>query len=137
MMSAVKRLSLAICCVAPVLLAGSGPALASTVGGWWGGSWACNIDGRSARMRWVVVDDTQTTCDGNVCSSSYGARWKGSFSDNGSQWVPLTNPRLGNAGGMFFNHADGNRWYLAKPVGNRTAGWTTWNGSRYPLSCSR
>lgn len=113
------------------------PADASTAFGWWGGAWTCSIDGRPARMQWSAVDDSEATCDGDVCSSTSGARWRGSFSDNGSRWVPLTNPRKGNKGGLFFRHADGNQWYLPAPTGNKTIGWTTWNGSRYPLSCWR
>jgi hypothetical protein len=113
------------------------PAVAGQVAGWWGGSWSCTIDGRPARMRWVPVDDTQTSCDGSACTSAAGARWKGSFSDNGSRWVALSHATEGNHGGLFFRHADGNRWYLAKPVGNRSTGWTTWNGQRYPLACWR
>jgi hypothetical protein len=113
------------------------PAIAGQVAGWWGGNWACNIDGRPARMKWVAVDDSQTSCDGDVCSTSTGARWKGSFSDNGSRWVPLTDPRRGNRGGLYFRHADGNQWYLATPVNNSTKGWTTWQGQRYSLSCWR
>ena len=116
----------------------SGPALASTVSGWWGGTWACSIDGRPAQMKWVVVDAPQTTCNSDgICTTTSGARWKGSFSDNGSPWVQLTEPRRGQQGGLFFRHADGNQWYLPKPTGNRTSGWTTWNGQRYPLSCQR
>jgi hypothetical protein len=118
-------------------LALSDSAIASTVSGWWGGTWTCSIDGRPARMKWVVVNDDQGTCNGDSCTSTSGARWKGSFSDNGSRWVPLTNPRLGNQGGVYFRHADGNQWYLPKPTNNRTSGWTTWNGRRYPLSCQR
>ncbi|CAN7313161.1 DUF6006 family protein [Variovorax sp. LjRoot290] len=114
----------------------SGPALASTVGGWWGGAWNCSIDGRPARMTWVPVNDTQTSCDGDTCSSSAGARWKGKFSDNNSRWVALTHPES-DGRGLRFRHADGNQWYLAKPSGNRTTGWTTWNHQRYPLSCWR
>jgi hypothetical protein len=116
----------------------SNPAIASQLpGGWWDGNWNCNIDGRPARMRWNVVDDRQTTCNGDTCSTSYGVKWKGNFSDNGSRWVALTEPRRGDKGGLYFRHADGNQWYLAKPTNNRTAGWTTWNGKRYPLSCWR
>jgi Family of unknown function (DUF6006) len=118
-------------------LAVSGVATAGQVSGWWGGKWNCTIDGRPARMNWVAVDDRQTTCDGDVCTTSSGARWQGSFSDNGSRWVPLTNPLRGNQGGLYFRHADGNQWYLPQPSGNRTTGWTTWNGQRYPLVCWR
>jgi hypothetical protein len=124
-------------CGLAVCFATSAPVYASQVPGWWGGDWNCNIDGRSARMKWNAVDDSQTTCNGETCSTTSGARWKGSFSDNGSRWVPLTNPQEGSKGGLFFRHADGNKWYLSKPAGNRTTGWTTWNGQRYPLSCWR
>jgi Family of unknown function (DUF6006) len=113
------------------------PANASQVGGWWNGSWNCNIDGRAAQMKWSVVDDSQTSCNGDVCSTAASVRWAGQFSDSGSRWVALNNARSGNNGGLFFNHADGNRWYLAKPVSNKASGWTTWNGKRYPLSCWR
>lgn len=112
-------------------------AYPGTVSGWWGGSWTCDIDGRPARMKWSIVEDGQANCDGAECSSTSGVRWKGSFSDNGSRWVPLTNPRNDKKGGLYFYHADGNQWHLARPQGNKTAGWTTWNGKRYPLSCWR
>lgn len=124
-------------CGLSVYLALSGLAPAGQVPGWWGGAWDCNIDGRPARMKWAAVDDSQTNCNGDACTTSSGARWKGNFSDNGSRWVPLTEPRRGNKGGVFFRHADGNQWYLAQPVGNRTKGWTTWNGQRYTLACWR
>jgi Family of unknown function (DUF6006) len=126
----------AISCSLALSFAISSPTSASQlVGGWWSGVWNCNIDGRPARMRWSIVDDSRTTCNGDVCSTSSGVRWKGSFSDNGSRWVPLTDPSQANRGGLFFYHADGNQWYLPKPTGNRTEGWTTWNGKRYPLAC--
>lgn len=137
MMTTMKRLLTTISYVLALSFAISGPALAGQVAGWWGGAWACNIDGRPAHMKWVAVDDSQTTCDGDICTTSSGARWKGSFSDNGSRWVPLTNPRQGTRGGLFFQHADGNQWYLARPVDNKTKGWTTWNAQRYSLSCWR
>ena len=132
---AIQRFPHAISCGLAIYLALPAQALAGQVSGWWGGSWSCNIDGRPARMKWVAVDDTLTNCNGDLCSTSHGARWKGSFSDNGSRWVPLSNPREGEKGGLFFRHADGNQWYLRKPKGNNTDGWTTWNGTRYPLSC--
>jgi len=111
---------------------------ASTVSGWWGGDWKCSIDSRPARMRWVPVSTNSGSCDGDgTCSSASGARWSGRFSDNGARWVDLSDARPGKQGGLFFRHADGNQWYLAKPEGNRSTGWTTWNGSRYPLSCWR
>ena len=123
MMTATRRSLITISCGLAIWVAVSTPANASTIEGWWGGPWQCNIDGRPAQMKWVPVE------------GSSGLYWKGSFSDNGSRWVPLTSARKGSQGGVFFNHADGNRWFLAKPVGNKATGWTTWNGQRYPLSC--
>lgn len=117
------------------------PAVGGQAVGWWGGDWQCNIDGRAALMRWTTVNIDDGECwdeDGaTICSSSSSVGWRGRFSDNGSPWVPLTDPRLGSRGGMYFNHADGNRWYLAEPEGGTAYGWTTWNGQRYPLSCWR
>jgi Family of unknown function (DUF6006) len=137
MTTVMQRSLIAMSCGIALCFTVSSPVIASQAVGWWGGNWNCNIDGRSARMRWNVVDDSQTTCNGNICSTTSGVRWQGSFSDNGSRWVPLTNPREGHQGGLYFRHADGNQWYLPKPTGNRTTGWTTWNGKRYPLSCWR
>jgi Family of unknown function (DUF6006) len=113
------------------------PSMAGMASGWWGGNWNCTIDGRPARMNWKVVDAPDTSCDGDTCTTSSNVAWKGSFSDNGSAWVPLTNPQTGNKGGVFFYHADGNRWYLPKPQNDKSTGWTTWQGNRYPLSCWR
>ena len=121
--------------ISAALLASTVPSLASTASGWWGGNWRCTIDGRPARMNWKIVNAGNTSCDGDACTQTSEVAWRGSFSDNGSRWVPLTRPRLGNLGGMYFNHADGNKWYLPKPSNNRSNGWTTWNGNRYPLSC--
>jgi hypothetical protein len=137
MMTGMTRLLPAVTGILALCLVTGTSAIAGQVAGWWGGNWACNIDGRPARMKWIAVDDSQTSCDGNICTTSTGARWKGSFSDNGSRWVPLTDARRGNQGGLYFRHADGNQWYLPQPVNNRTKGWTTWNGQRYALSCWR
>ncbi|WP_073220107.1 DUF6006 family protein [Massilia sp. CF038] len=111
------------------------PATASTVSGWWGGTWSCTIDGRPAKMKWAPASTDEGSCDGETCSSASGATWKGSFSDNGSAWVPLTNARPGTKGGLYFNHADGNRWYLPPPTRGRSTGWTTWQNKRYKLAC--
>ena len=113
----------------------AGSAHASMAGGWWGGKWKCTIDGRPARMNWAVVDAGESSCDGETCTTTSAVRWAGKFSDNGSQWVKLTNARPGNLGGLYFQHADGNRWYLAKPAGGKAQGWTTWQNRRYPLAC--
>lgn len=116
-------------------------ANASGAIGWWGGTWNCNIDGRPAQMKWAAVNVDDGECSDGTCTTSSSATWKGSFSDNGSAWVPLNNPRKGEKGGLFFNHADGNRWYLPEPkqtrVGMRSVGWTTWQGNRYKLTCWR
>jgi len=56
---------------------------------WYFGSWDCNIDGRNAKMQWLVVDDPQTQCDGDVCRTTSGVKVVGQFSDNGSAWVSL------------------------------------------------
>jgi hypothetical protein len=114
------------------------PAGASQiVGKWWDGSWNCTIDGRPARMRWLIVNDAQGTSSGGVATTTSGVKRVGRFSDNGSAWVALSEASEGNNGGLFFRHADGNQWYLPKPQGGRTSGWTTWQGKRYPLICWR
>ncbi len=120
------------------LTGGSPPAQAGTApGGWWGGNWSCTIDGRPARMRWMIVNVNSGSCNGDTCTSSEGAAWRGRFSDSGSQWVTLSSLRPSGGGGIRFNHADGNTWFLPKPVNNRSKGWTTWQGQRYPLACWR
>jgi hypothetical protein len=132
---AAKLPLVAVCGVLALCSVASGPPLARQATAWWGGFWACTIDGRPARMKWGAASDSPAA--GSMLSISHPARWKGSFSDNGSRWMPLVNPREDTKGGLHFRHADGNLWYLARPVNNRTAGWTTWNGQRYPLSCWR
>lgn len=117
------------------LTVGSTPVGASQAVGWWGGQWKCEIDGRPARMSWKVVDDPQTECRGDVCSTTSGVRWAGQFSDNGSKWVPLRDANNTAQDGLSFRHADGNKWHLARPVSGKAKGWTTWNGKRYPLAC--
>jgi Family of unknown function (DUF6006) len=87
MTTVMQRSLITMSCGIALSLVVSGSTVASQVAGWWGGNWNCNIDGRPARMRWNVVDDSQTTCNGNICSTTSGVRWKGSFSDNGSRWV--------------------------------------------------
>jgi Family of unknown function (DUF6006) len=134
--SAAAKLTLAtVSGVLALCFVTSSPPLAGQVTAWWGGFWACTVDGRPARMKWGAADYTPATA--GIVSISHALRWKGSFSDNGSRWMPLTNPRQDAKGGLYFRHADGNQWYLAKPVNNKTKGWMTWNGQRYPLSCWR
>ncbi len=105
--------------------------------GWWQGSWECKVDGRPAKMNWDPVNDDPTSCNGDTCTINNSAKWKGSFSDNGSIWVPLTYFKRGKKGGVFFYHSDGNKWYLALPVGTKTEGQTNWEGQRKPLTCWR
>lgn len=139
-MMILKPLSLlAVLIVITHYLVGPTPVEASmAVGGWWSGNWTCKIDGRPARMKWYIADNSEQSCDGDgICSSTSAVTWRGRFSDNGSQWVSLTNLTVGKKGGIFFRHADGNQWYLGKPVNRSTGGWTTWNGTRFPLSCSK
>jgi hypothetical protein len=104
---------------------------------WYFGNWDCNIDGRAARMQWRVVDDPQTTCNGDVCSTTSGVKVVGRFSDRGSAWVPLTK-RWSNRSeiGIRYLGAEQDNWYLRFDRNTRTAtGWTTWRGNRYPLQC--
>ncbi len=105
---------------------------------WYFGKWNCTIDGRPAKMQWLVVDDPQTTCSGGVCSSSSGVKVVGRFSDNGSAWVPLATRYLrGNDFGIRYLGAEQNNWMLRyQPSTKVAAGWTTWRGNRYPLQCS-
>ena len=104
---------------------------------WYFGKWNCSIDGRPAKMQWLVVDDPQTTCDGNVCSSSSGVKVIGRFSDNGSAWVPLSKRYLrGNDFGIRYLGTEQDNWLLRyNPKSKSADGWTTWRGNRYPLQC--
>jgi hypothetical protein len=106
---------------------------------WYFGNWDCNIDGRPAQMQWYVVDDPQTICSGNICSTTSGVRTVGRFSDNGSPWVPLerqwsTSSQLG----IRYLGNEQDNWYLSYNSGTQVAdGWTTWRGNQYPLQCRR
>lgn len=102
---------------------------------WFSGTWQCRIDGRPAQMRWEVRSKTIQNCRGNICSQSQVAYYQGWFSDNGARFVPLTH--VGSSGStLTLRHSDGNTWFLRYASG-RANGHTTWNGRRYPLSCSR
>lgn len=104
---------------------------------WYFGNWDCNIDGRPARMQWRVVDDPQTSCDGNVCSTTSGVKIVGRFSDNGSAWVPLAKQQSNRSQiSIRYLGREQDNWYLRYNSSSRTAtGWTTWRGNRYPLQC--
>jgi hypothetical protein len=108
---------------------------------WFFGLWDCNIDGRPAKMEWKVVNDPQTTCNGNICSTTSGVRLVGRFSDNGSAWVPLgkrfSSPQRQDLGIRYLG-AEQDNWYLRYNSRTRIAdGWTTWRGNRYPLQCRK
>lgn len=106
---------------------------------WFFGTWDCNIDGRPAKMQWYVVDDPQTTCNGNVCSTSSGVKVVGRFSDNGSPWVPLGKRYSKSQGkelGIRYLGKEQDNWLLKYNNTTKVAnGWTTWHGNRYPLQC--
>lgn len=106
---------------------------------WFHGNWNCTIDGRPARMQWYLVDDPQTRCNGNVCSTTSGVRLVGRFSDNGSAWVPLARRwSRGSELGIRYLGREQDNWFLSYNSRSRIAsGWTTWRGTRYPLSCQK
>ena len=122
------------------LVFAAGHAKAGLVAGeWFFGLWDCNIDGRPAQMQWRVVDDSQTTCSGGVCSSTSGVRIAGRFSDNGSAWVPLEkrfSSKKRQDLGIRYLGGEQDNWYLKYNSLTKVAdGWTTWRGNHYPLQC--
>jgi Family of unknown function (DUF6006) len=123
------------------ILPGAGGASASQAATqWYFGNWNnCLIDGRPAKMQWKVVDDPQTSCDGNICSSSSGVKVVGRFSDNGSDWVPLSvRYNQKNEVGIRYLGKEKDNWVLRyNPQTKDAKGYTTWRGKKYPLSCSR
>lgn len=114
-------------------------ATTSPLPSWARGDLNCRIDGRPARMNWQVVNDPQTECDGNICSSTSGVKTVGRFSDNGSAWVELGMTDLANQGrtlNIRYLGGEQNNWQLTHDAYTEVAtGWTTWRGNRYPLSC--
>jgi hypothetical protein len=104
---------------------------------WYFGRWDCTIDGRPSRMQWRVIDDPQTNCNGDVCSSTSGVKVVGRFSDNGSAWVPLEKRYLrGNDLGIRYLGREQDNWFLRYNSRTRQAtGYTTWRNNRYPLLC--
>jgi Family of unknown function (DUF6006) len=117
-------------------LAGSGPAGASQVaGGWYTGDWRCTLDGRLTRIVWDVVSVDRGSSDDDVGTSVAGAERRGRFWDWGS-WAGLSLGRATSTA-VHFKHADGNNWYLRRASAGQATGYSTWQGRRYPLSCTK
>lgn len=117
-------------------LAGGGPARASQVGGgWYMGDWRCTLDGRPTRIVWDVVSVDRGGDDGDVGTSVAVAERRGRFWDRGS-WAELS---LGRATSttVHFKHADGNNWYMRRASATQATGYSTWQGRRFPLSCTK
>jgi hypothetical protein len=121
------------------ILIPSNAQASQVVSQWYFGRWNCSIDGRPSQMQWRVVDDPQTSCSGDVCSTTSGVKVVGRFSDNGSAWVPLEKRYLrGNDFGIRYLGREPDNWFLRYNSSNRQAiGYTTWRGNRYPLQCRR
>lgn len=126
----------------PIILAAMllvpAPAAASTVaGGWYMGDWQCTLDGRPTRMTWRIVSVDYGSSDGEVGTSVAGAERRGRLQDRGS-WANLTFQRATSTT-LNFRHADGNNWFLRRSASSagQAAGYSTWNGRRYPFSCTK
>lgn len=120
-----------------VLAASASLAGASTVPSqWYFGNWACLIDGRPAQMVWRVVDDPQTSCDGDICTTSSGVAIRGWFKDGSGPWIRLERPRVSGNDFRFVYTGDRTNWFLRAAAGRRfAAGNTIWQDNAYPLSC--
>lgn len=117
---------------------GSSAQASQVLSQWYFGKWDCSIDGRAAKMQWLVVDDPQTSCSGNICSSTSGVKVIGRFSDSGGAWVPLGKRYLrGNDFGIRYLGNEQDNWLLRYNPSTKVAkGWTTWRGNKYPLQCT-
>lgn len=113
----------------------SGEAYASQAAGWYLGRWSCTIDGRAAQMLWEVRDDSRQTCSGGTCTRTSGVKVLGWFWDRNGPWAQLRK-RSASANTLTMYHADGNLWSL-RYANNRADGFTTWQGKRYPLTCTK
>lgn len=121
-----------------ILAAPSAPAAASTVaGGWYMGDWRCTLDGRPTRMVWRVVSVDYGSSDGDVGTSVAGAERRGRLQDRGA-WANLTFQRATSTT-LNFRHQDGNNWFLRRnaSAANQATGFSTWQGQRYPFSCTK
>jgi hypothetical protein len=111
----------------------------------WAGTWNCNLDGRPAVMQlWLA---NTRTCNGSICSITYGTRIDGRISDNSGPWRSL-NQRNYTSGDLAssrrdhmlpvqFNNTD--NWLLLMHTGNRNfiSGYTTWNRIPFGFQCRR
>ncbi|ULH18321.1 DUF6006 family protein (plasmid) [Deinococcus sp. KNUC1210] len=105
---------------------------------WYFGHWSCVIDHRAAQMVWEVVDDPQTSCNGNICSSSSGVAVKGWFKDGNGPWVKLINRSTSGTDLRFTYTGDSTRWFLRFDPNTQVAnGNTMWRGNTYPLNCAK
>lgn len=114
------------------------PATASTIATqWFFGNWDCLIDGRPAQMQWSVVNNPQTQCKGDVCSTTSGVKLVGRFSDSRSPWVNLSKQWSNRSElGIRYLGREQDNWYLRQDSRTKIAtGWTTWRGNRYSLQC--
>jgi hypothetical protein len=135
-----RKISIGLFALACVLPGAHGASASLGIGQWYMGYWNnCQIDGRPARMKWTIVRETPTDCNGNLCNSTSGSKIVGSFSDNGSAWVPLSiRYNQNNQLGIRYLGNEQNNWVLRyNPNTNIAKGHTTWRGKQYPLSCKR
>ncbi len=119
-------------------MAGSAPAPASQVaGGWYMGDWRCTLDGRATRIVWDVasVEHGSSHHGASHGTSVSGAERRGRFWDRGT-WVDLSFGRATSTT-VHFQHPDGNNWYMRRISATQANGYSTWQGRRYPLSCTK
>lgn len=117
-------------------LAAGAPAAASQVaGGWYMGDWRCTLDGRPTRIVWDVVSVDHGSSHGDVGTSVAGAELRGRFWDRGAM-VRLSFGRATSTA-LYFKHPDGNNWYLRRTSPTQATGYSTWEGRRYPLACTK
>ena len=131
----------ALALAAPTAVVLSTPANALTAANVNDGRWFCTLDGRPTAFdfkretRSVYTDNgdgtTTVAAGGRVVDTGW-------FWDRGN-WVRLHDIRWTRDGDVWFKHPDGNQWHMStvgRP-GQGLNGYSTWNGKRYPLSCSR
>jgi hypothetical protein len=117
-------------------LAGSAPATAGqVVGTWYMGDWRCTLDGRPTRILVDVVSVDHGSNHGDIGTSVAGAERRARFWDRGT-WVTLSLGRSTSTT-LNFRHPDGNNWFLRRTSATQAAGYSTWQGRRYPLACTK